>query len=200
MATMEAQNGSFHPMEGGHRNPHAALDQEHEQHHHEGDGVQFADSFGDGNAVATHPEAVQHPDNGMMQRRERKSSKDYSHTDEWGKLFHLLSSSHPQQIRHYTHRIYFELLTNTRPTRTTDASKTVPSRFQQRKGSIFATPSSRDGHVERNLEKDAEFHKKHSKRFSFSKVKDKASDLVGAGGEGSDSRRRRSSAGHSSSG
>ncbi|KAK7955933.1 uncharacterized protein PG986_005155 [Apiospora aurea] len=168
---MEAQNGSFHPMEGGHHNPHAAhhvaLDQEHEQHHHEGDGVQFADSFGDGNeAVATHPDAVQHPDDGMMQRRERKSSKDYSHTDEW------------------------------------DASKTVPSRFQQRKGSIFATPSSRDGHVERNLEKDAEFHKKHSKRFSFSKAKDKASDLVGAGGagEGSDSRRRRSSAGHSSSG
>lgn len=80
-----------------------------------------------------------------------------------------------------------------------DASKTIPSRFQQRKGSIFATPSSRDGHVDRNLEKDAEFHKKHSKRFSFSKVKDKAADMVGAG-EGGDSRRRRSSAGHSSSG
>ncbi|KAK7926850.1 hypothetical protein PG985_003848 [Apiospora marii] len=80
-----------------------------------------------------------------------------------------------------------------------DASKTLPSRFQQRKGSIFATPSSRDGHVDRNLEKDAEFHKKHSKRFSFSKVKDKATDMMG-GGEGSESRRRRSSAGHSSSG
>ncbi|KAK7958027.1 hypothetical protein PG988_012875 [Apiospora saccharicola] len=154
-------------MEEGHANPHAsdhvALDHEHEQHH-EG-GVQFNESsFGNGNAehnpVAQHPEAVQH-DVGM-QRHERKSSKDYSHTDEW------------------------------------DASKTIPSRFQQRKGSIFATPSSRDGHVDRNLEKDAEFHKKHSKRFSFSKVKDKAADMVGSG-EGSDSRRRRSSAGHSSS-
>ncbi|KAK8042910.1 hypothetical protein PG994_013393 [Apiospora phragmitis] len=169
MATMEAQNGSFHPVEGGHTNPHAALDHEHEQEqqHHEG-GVQFADSFGNGNAehhpVTAHPEAVHHDDDAMMQRRERKGSKDYSHTDEW------------------------------------DASKTVPSRFQQRKGSIFATPSSRDGHVERNLEKDAEFHKKHSKRFSFSKVKDKATDMVGASGEGSESRRRRSSAGHSSSG
>ncbi|KAK8052533.1 hypothetical protein PG993_003918 [Apiospora rasikravindrae] len=168
---MEAQNGSFHPMESGHHNPHAtdhvALDQEHEQHPHEGGGgVQFADSFGDGNAVTTHPNAVHHDDVDVESPpRERKSSKDYSHTDEW------------------------------------DASKTVPSRFQQRKGSIFATPSSRDGHVERNLEKDAEFHKQHSKRFSFSKVKDKAADLVGAGEGGSDSRRRRrSSAGHSSSG
>ena len=31
-----------------------------------------------------------------------------------------------------------------------DASKTPPSRFQKRKGSIYATPGSRDGHVDRN--------------------------------------------------
>ncbi|KAK8105308.1 uncharacterized protein PG998_004223 [Apiospora kogelbergensis] len=167
MTTMEAQNNVFRPMEGGHHNPHAVdeavVDHEHEQHHD--GGVQFSDSFGGGGVEhqpIAHTEAEPHHDDGGMMRRERKSSKDYSHTDEW------------------------------------DASKTVPSRFQQRKGSIFATPSSRDGHVERNLEKDAEFHKKHSKRFSFSKVKDKATDLVGTG-EGS-SARRRSSAGHSSSG
>ena len=31
-----------------------------------------------------------------------------------------------------------------------DAFKTPPSRFQKRKGSIYATPGSRDGHVDRN--------------------------------------------------
>ncbi len=34
--------------------------------------------------------------------------------------------------------------------RPADASKVPPSRFQKRKGSIYATPSSRDGHVDRN--------------------------------------------------
>jgi len=42
-----------------------------------------------------------------------------------------------------------------------DASKTPPSRFQKRKGSIYATPSSRDGHVDRNYGRDAAFHEKH---------------------------------------
>lgn len=32
----------------------------------------------------------------------------------------------------------------------TTASKTPPSRFQRRKGSIYSTPASRDGHVDRN--------------------------------------------------
>lgn len=32
-----------------------------------------------------------------------------------------------------------------------DASKVPPSRFQKRKGSIYATPSSRDGHVDKNF-------------------------------------------------
>jgi len=41
-----------------------------------------------------------------------------------------------------------------------DASKTPPSRFQQRKGSIYATPGSRDGHVARNTDRDAAYHAK----------------------------------------
>jgi len=41
-----------------------------------------------------------------------------------------------------------------------DASKTVPSRFQQRKGSVYATPGSRDGHVDKNYERDAAYHAK----------------------------------------
>ncbi|KAI1203882.1 hypothetical protein F5X97DRAFT_317902 [Nemania serpens] len=48
-----------------------------------------------------------------------------------------------------------------------DASKTPPSRFQKRKGSIYATPSSRDGHVEKNRDAVEEFHKAHSKRWSI---------------------------------
>ncbi|KAF2968273.1 hypothetical protein GQX73_g5337 [Xylaria multiplex] len=52
-----------------------------------------------------------------------------------------------------------------------DASKTPPSRFQKRKGSIYATPSSRDGHVERNRDAVEEFHKAHSKRWSISSSK-----------------------------
>ncbi|KAK7398047.1 hypothetical protein QQX98_012584 [Neonectria punicea] len=33
-----------------------------------------------------------------------------------------------------------------------DAAKVPPSRFQKRKGSIYATPSSRDGHVDKNYQ------------------------------------------------
>ncbi|KAI5861646.1 hypothetical protein GGS23DRAFT_143673 [Durotheca rogersii] len=47
-----------------------------------------------------------------------------------------------------------------------DASKTPPSRFQKRKGSIYATPSSRDGHVERNRDAVEEFHRAYSKLWS----------------------------------
>lgn len=35
-------------------------------------------------------------------------------------------------------------------TQHSDAAKVPPSRFQKRKGSIYATPSSRDGHVDKN--------------------------------------------------
>jgi hypothetical protein len=43
-----------------------------------------------------------------------------------------------------------------------DASKTPPSRFQKRKGSIFAVPGSRDGHVDRNYA--TKFHEKHAEK------------------------------------
>lgn len=43
-----------------------------------------------------------------------------------------------------------------------DASKVPPSRFQKRKGSIYATPGSRDGHVDRNYATD--FHEKHTEK------------------------------------
>ncbi|CRK27603.1 hypothetical protein BN1723_013997 [Verticillium longisporum] len=37
-----------------------------------------------------------------------------------------------------------------------------PSRFQKRKGSIYATPGSRDGHVDRNYASG--FHEKHTEK------------------------------------
>ncbi|KAF9870860.1 hypothetical protein CkaCkLH20_11759 [Colletotrichum karsti] len=43
-----------------------------------------------------------------------------------------------------------------------DASKVPPSRFQKRKGSIYATPGSRDGHVDRNYASG--FHEKHTEK------------------------------------
>jgi len=45
-----------------------------------------------------------------------------------------------------------------------DASKTLPSRFQKRKGSIYATPSSRDGHVDKHIGRDAAFHAAHAEK------------------------------------
>ncbi|KAI1848187.1 hypothetical protein JX265_011767 [Neoarthrinium moseri] len=55
-----------------------------------------------------------------------------------------------------------------------DASKVPPSRFQQRKGSIYSTPGSRDGHVEKNKDRDNTFHETHTKLFG--KVKEKAKE------------------------
>jgi len=43
-----------------------------------------------------------------------------------------------------------------------DASKVLLSRFQKRKESIYATPRSRDGHVDRNYA--AKFHEKHTEK------------------------------------
>jgi len=45
-----------------------------------------------------------------------------------------------------------------------DASKTPPSRFQQRKGSVYATPSSRDGRVDKNYDRDAAYHAKPAEK------------------------------------
>jgi len=41
-----------------------------------------------------------------------------------------------------------------------DAAHTVPSRFQKLEGSVFATPASRDGHVDRNRERNRTFKEK----------------------------------------
>ncbi|XXG95037.1 pre-mRNA-splicing factor syf1 [Hypoxylon texense] len=73
-----------------------------------------------------------------------------------------------------------------------DASKTPPSRFQKRKGSIYATPSSRDGHVERNRDAVEEFHKAHSKRWSLSSTASSRRDSVGAKEATAEQRRKAS--------
>jgi hypothetical protein len=43
-----------------------------------------------------------------------------------------------------------------------DAAKVPPSRFQKRKGSIYAVPGSRDGHVDSNYA--TKFHEKHTEK------------------------------------
>ncbi|KAK4176987.1 hypothetical protein QBC36DRAFT_237611 [Triangularia setosa] len=43
-----------------------------------------------------------------------------------------------------------------------DASKVPPSRFQKRKGSIYAVPNSRDGHVDSNYAQ--KFHQLHAEK------------------------------------
>jgi len=50
-----------------------------------------------------------------------------------------------------------------------DAAKTPPSRFQQRKGSVYATPGSRDGHVDKNYARDAKFHELVDKKYGSGK-------------------------------
>merc|ERR1711881_160300 len=56
-----------------------------------------------------------------------------------------------------------------RESREWDASKVPPSQFQKRKGSIFATPGGRDGHV-KGQERDKAFH---------DKIKEKAFNIIG---------------------
>ncbi|KAJ4416083.1 hypothetical protein N0V85_002427 [Neurospora sp. IMI 360204] len=43
-----------------------------------------------------------------------------------------------------------------------DASKVPPSRFQKRKGSIYAVPKTRDGHIDDNYA--TAFHQKHMEK------------------------------------
>ncbi|KAK3688455.1 hypothetical protein B0T22DRAFT_479702 [Podospora appendiculata] len=45
-----------------------------------------------------------------------------------------------------------------------DASKVPPSRFQKRKGSIYAVPSSRDGHIDSNYA--SKFHDLHAEKYA----------------------------------
>ncbi|KIW00451.1 uncharacterized protein PV09_07976 [Verruconis gallopava] len=51
-----------------------------------------------------------------------------------------------------------------------DASKVPPSQFQKRKGSIFATPGGKDGHVQKVKDRDKAFHEK---------LKEKAFNILG---------------------
>ncbi len=41
-----------------------------------------------------------------------------------------------------------------------DASKVPPSQFQKRKGSLYATPGSRDAHIDSDKGRDKNFHDK----------------------------------------
>lgn len=68
-----------------------------------------------------------------------------------------------------------------------DASKVPPSRFQQRKGSIYSTQGSRDGHVQKNKDRDNTFHETHTKLFG------KAKEKVKEAGEKVSHRRKSSS-------
>ena len=43
-----------------------------------------------------------------------------------------------------------------------DVGKTPPSRFQQREGSLRATPGSRSEHTDKCVERDGAFHDKHA--------------------------------------
>ena len=68
-------------------------------------------------------------------RRASDAAQDRRMSDEWGKyhisdIYKIVNMADQYQ----------------------DASKVPPSRFQKRKGSIYATPGSRDGHVERNYQ------------------------------------------------
>lgn len=56
-----------------------------------------------------------------------------------------------------------------------DASKTLPSRFQQKKGSVYATPNSRDSHIGRHIDRDAKFHELHDKKFGTRKGRSSSS-------------------------
>jgi len=60
-----------------------------------------------------------------------------------------------------------------------DAAKTPPSRFQQRKGSLYATPGSRDGHVAKNQERDAKFHELVDSKYSGKRKSSSAKSASG---------------------
>ena len=48
-----------------------------------------------------------------------------------------------------------------------DASKVPPSQFQKRKGSVYATPGSRDAHTESGKVRDKSFHEKLKEKVTF---------------------------------
>ena len=52
-----------------------------------------------------------------------------------------------------------------------DASKVVPSRFQKREGSIYATPGSRDAHTGQGKVRDQTFHDKLKQKVCASFIR-----------------------------
>jgi hypothetical protein len=89
--------------------------------------------------------------------------------DEWGRLFHL-----PLLPQFESKRIYVSIYSrgwDADNFRVLDASKTPPSRFQQKKGSVYATPNSRDSHIDRHADRDSKFHELHDKKFGSGKGK-----------------------------
>lgn len=50
---------------------------------------------------------------------------------------------------------------------TIDASKVPPSQFQKRRGSMYAVPGSRDGHVDNHKTRDQAFHAKLKEKVCF---------------------------------
>jgi hypothetical protein len=68
-------------------------------------------------------------------RRASDAAQDRRMSDEWG------------TYNNFPVIVYWQLTK-----KCIDASKVPPSRFQKRKGSIYATPGSRDGHVDRNYQ------------------------------------------------
>lgn len=166
---------------------------------------EFANSFGTGVAA-----------DGSEMTRQRTSSRDYSNTAEWGEWLPILAVPYalPASFLPGLLRILSLSCTNQHisslsgkygnhnladhNTRITDASKTPPSRFQKRKGSIYATPSSRDGHVERNRDAVEEFHRAHSKRWSISSASS-AGDKPAAYGGGDHTAQQQQQQGRKSS-
>jgi hypothetical protein len=74
--------------------------------------------------------------------------KDRRLSDEWGSFLQLSRNAIIRWICCHTAKFgeSRDRTTNEIP----DAAKVPPSRFQKRKGSIYATPGSRDGHVDKN--------------------------------------------------
>mgnify|MGYP000002802327 CR=1 FL=1 len=72
------------------------------------------------------------------------SKQDCRMSDEWGSYSSSLPKTAHSPLRSL--QGVAAALLSTRA----DASKVPPSRFQKRKGSIYATPNTRDGHIDKN--------------------------------------------------
>lgn len=72
--------------------------------------------------------------------------------------------SHQHQPSLHLHLVFILDAKRTKLTTidTADVGKTLPSRFQQREGSLRATPASRSEHTDKCVERDGAFHDKHA--------------------------------------